>query len=187
MTSTRKLARDALLLVAFCATVAAVVAVRPPVAQAADCGGRSLSQPFRSLGDSRSYFLIPGGSFESGAPNWLLNGASVVSGNESLYLRSTSDRSSLRISSAATSPRFCITRSDPHVRLVARSVQIAGSNGNYSSLNVTAVIRNSSGSVMSYYLGSMNAPKNSGWFVTPPLSWGSAFADWLFAADGTAT
>jgi hypothetical protein len=186
MISLGQIARPAWLVLAIGAAIAAA-AVTPSVAQAADCGSRTLTQPFSRFGDSNQYFLAPGASFESGTSGWSLSNAAVVTGNNSYFLRSSADTKSLRITGSATSPRFCITRDDPLVRFAAKSTKIAGSTGNYSSLHVTAVIRNSSGSVMSYYLGSLAAPSNSNWFVSSQLSWGQAFDAWLFEATGTAT
>jgi hypothetical protein len=66
------------------------------------------SQPFARWGDMRNY--VPGGSFESGAVGWKLNGgAKVVSGNEPFYVRSTADRYSLYLpaGSSVTTPPMC--------------------------------------------------------------------------------
>jgi len=68
------------------------------------------SQPFARWGDTRNYVLVPGGSFESGAAGWKLNGgAKVVSGNEPFYVRSTTDRYSLYLppGSSVTTPPMC--------------------------------------------------------------------------------
>ena len=68
------------------------------------------SQPFARWGDMRNYVLVPGGSFESGAVGWKLNGgANVVSGNEPFYVRSSADRYSLYLpaGSSVTTPPMC--------------------------------------------------------------------------------
>lgn len=80
----------------------------------------SASHPFSRWGDTNSYVLSPGGSFESGAKGWALaGGAKVVSGNESFYVHSTADRYSLYLpsGSSATSPPMCFGTGDWHVRL----------------------------------------------------------------------
>src|SRR5438045_7866168 len=47
------------------------------------CAARPTSTPFAPWGDSSSYFLMPGGGFESGASGWALaGGAAVGNGNE---------------------------------------------------------------------------------------------------------
>jgi hypothetical protein len=79
----------------------------------------SASQPFARWNDRNWYVLVPGGAFESGTPAWkLANGARVVSGNESFYVHSTSDRSSLYLpsGSSATSPPMCFATGDWHLR-----------------------------------------------------------------------
>src|SRR3954471_19669904 len=52
------------------------------VASAPDCDNGANSQPFAQWGDDNSYFLAPGGNFESGAAGWSLGGARVVSDQE---------------------------------------------------------------------------------------------------------
>jgi hypothetical protein len=79
----------------------------------------STSQPFARWGDTRNYVLVPGGSFESGAPGWSLSGgAKVVSGNEPFYVRSTSDRHSLYLpaGSSAATPPMCFGTGDWNAR-----------------------------------------------------------------------
>jgi len=180
-----KAARPTRIVLVLGAAIAAIAAASP-AAQAAGCGTRALSTPFASKGDTNTYFLAPGGSFESGAGGWALTNASVAAGNETFYLGAPGDRSALKVSSNASTPFFCITRDDPHVRFVARSVA-NGTGGNYSQLNVSAVIRGAYGTVMSYYLGTLPASGYANWTITPQLSWGSAFADYLFGSDGTAS
>ncbi|MEZ5101267.1 MAG: hypothetical protein R3C15_15995 [Thermoleophilia bacterium] len=166
------------------AALAAILVSASP-AGAATCGTRTLSKPFP--GDANSYFLAPGGSFESGSPAWALSNASVVSGNETLYLRSPEDKRSLRIAGSATSPAFCITADDPLARLVVRTARTSGGTPNYSQLNVSVTLRNAAGSVASYYLGTLLPPGHEGWYVSPRFDWGIQAGTWIFAHDGTAT
>lgn len=181
-------ARPGRALALFAAVLASTVAalLLSPPAHASSCGSRTTTKAFSRFGDNNQYFLIPGGTFESSLTGWSLSNAGLASGNETYFLNSSSDRSSLRIGYSAVSPSFCITEADPLVRFVAKSVKISGSNGNYSQLNVSAVVRNSAGSVKTFFLGALPAPSNSGWFVTPMLRWGSPLDHWLFS-DGTAT
>jgi len=84
------------------------------------CPGLSYSQPFSQWGDSNSYFLATGGSFE-GANSWkLTGGAQVVGGNEPAYLNSQSDSHSLLLppGSSATTPAMCLAALSPHMRLM---------------------------------------------------------------------
>ena len=84
------------------------------------CPGVTYSQAFAQWGDSNSYFLATGGSFE-GTNSWkLTGGAQVVGGNEPFYLTSQSDTHSLVLpaGSSATTPAMCLAALSPHMRLV---------------------------------------------------------------------
>lgn len=79
----------------------------------------SASQPFARFGDTRYYVLTPGGSFEPGSAAWKLSGgAKIVAGNETYYVRSSSDRYSLYLpaGSTATTPPMCFGLGDWNVR-----------------------------------------------------------------------
>lgn len=183
------LARPARIVLAAGAAIAAIAAASP-AAQAATtttgCGNRAVSTPFAKYGDKNSYFLAPGGSFEAGASGWTLSNASVVAGNESFYLGATTDRSSLKVGGSATTAPFCITKEDPTVRFATKSVA-SGSGGNYSQIQVTALIKSPGGSVTNYYLGALQASGYANWTLSPALSWAGTFADYLFGPDGTAS
>ena len=158
-----------------------------PAAQAATCGGRTAVTPFARLGDTNTYFLAPGGSFEGGAAGWSLSNAATEAGNESFFLHGASDVTSLRVTGSATSPGFCITRNDPQLRFTARSKTTPGSNGNYSQLNVSVLVKNAAGSQASFYLGQLQPQGNGGWFVSPALQYGRLLDGWLFGSDGLGT
>jgi hypothetical protein len=69
---------------------AALTALGASSAQAAlirtgACDTSSLSQPFRTWGDSNSYKLVPGGDFEGPLGGWSLRGAAVVAGGGPLH------------------------------------------------------------------------------------------------------
>jgi hypothetical protein len=87
-------------------------------ATATDCASVDLTQPFAALGDQASYFMVPGGDFESGTPGWSVSRAAVVDGNDP-YLPGTH---SLEISSggAATTPVVCVGIDEPSLRFATR-------------------------------------------------------------------
>lgn len=94
------------------------------------------SKPFARWDDDAYYSLIPGGSFEPGAPAWsLAGGAQIVAGNEPFYVRSAEDSSSLLLppGSVATTPRTCYALADWHMRFF-----VTGSG----TVRVTVVVRN---------------------------------------------
>jgi hypothetical protein len=177
--------RSSVLTVIAIAVVAA--AFVSPAAQAASCATRTLTQPFSRFGDNNQYFLAPSGSFESGASGWALSNAATTLGNESFYLRSTTDKSSLKVTGSALSPAFCITRDDPLLRFAAKTVTTAGSSGNYSQLNVSVIVRNAAGSQGTYFLGAIRPQGNGSWFVVPQMHYGTLFDSYLFGSDGLGT
>jgi len=86
----------------------------------ADCPPETLVQPFLPWHDQSTYFLAPGGDFETTPAGWsLTGGAAVVAGNETAHVTSASDASSLGLptGSSATSPQICVTVHSPNVRL----------------------------------------------------------------------
>jgi hypothetical protein len=94
------------------------------------CPGQTLSTPFTPWGDTNSYFMMPGGSFESGAPGWsFAGGAGVVSGNESSFVNSKTDSHSVAIPSGAkvTSPTTCVAAGQSLMRLFVKNSGVAGS------------------------------------------------------------
>jgi hypothetical protein len=99
----------------------------------------SASQPFKPWGDTANYVLLPGGSFEGGAPGWSLSGgATIRAGNEPFYVRSAGDRSSLYMpaGSTVTTPTMCFSLGDWHLRFFARKA-VSGSG----SIRVTVVVK----------------------------------------------
>jgi hypothetical protein len=80
------------------------------VASAPNCQPQALVKPFTAYGDQSNYTLLPGGSFDNGAPGWSLSRAAVVSG-------------ALQISpgGVATSPTICAGLDHPTMRFFAKS------------------------------------------------------------------
>lgn len=117
----------ALALICLLGTVAALAgAATSRAATAPACSTGTLVQPFLSWGDKNSYFMLPGGSFDSGV-DWTRSGASVVNGNETFYVNSATDANSLTLAAgdSATSPYVCASTSTPTVRLFVRNTGTA--------------------------------------------------------------
>jgi hypothetical protein len=95
------------------------------VKSAANCPTASIQQPFTRWLDNSSYFLAQGGSFESGAANWSLSGASIDGGNESFDVHAPGESHSLRLpaGSSATTGTICVGLDRPTLRFFARSSQ----------------------------------------------------------------
>ncbi len=106
----------------------AVALLAVPAAAQAACPATPISQPFAQFGDHSDYSLAPGGAFEAGMPAWTMAGASVVSGNESFFLRNATDARSLRLpeGKSAVSPTFCVSAAHPTMRLAVRQLTGTG-------------------------------------------------------------
>lgn len=89
----------------------------------APCPSQTLTTPFARWADLGTYFLSPGGSFET-STGWTLAGsAKRVSGNEPWYVTSTADRQSLSLpsGSSATTVSICATILTPALRFFYRN------------------------------------------------------------------
>jgi hypothetical protein len=128
------------------------------VASAPNCGDQALSQPFAPWLDPASYTLDNGGSFEGGASGWSLNGASVVSGNESYNVGGAGDSSSLSLpsGSSATSADICVGLEHPTLRIFARN-----SGSPLATLRVEVLFEDALGNVHSLTIG--NVDSTSSW------------------------
>ena len=133
-------ARGRLVVLLISAVLAALAAA--PVSSAAtssSCNYGPASHPSASWGDVATYTLVPGASFESGAPGWTLaGGAKVISGNESYFTNSRSDSHSLALptGSSATTAQFCVSLNRPTIR-----VFVANGGSSASKLRVKVVFR----------------------------------------------
>jgi hypothetical protein len=127
-----------------------------------DCG--QASRPFAQFGDYRSYAFGANGGLENGAAGWSLSGgAQVVAGNESYYVHSSLDRSSLILPSggSALTPGLCMGTTSTWMRFFVKS-----SNG--GSVRVQVVLRNVVGSVLGIVQISDLSPGDS-WQPGPPI------------------
>ena len=159
-------ARRVLIAAALSAVITAVAATSAQagllsgllVEPAPSCAPKPVSQPFKSVdGDAASYMLMPGGTFESGAPGWSLSNARVVTGNESFHVHAGGDSKSLSLSQggSVTSPTICVGLEHPTMRFFARS------SGLLPVLSVEVIVRTSLGLKLPVPLG----------VVTPRSSW----------------
>jgi hypothetical protein len=106
-----------------------------------DCG--ATSTPFSQFGDQRFYTFGTNGGLENGGTGWSLSGARVTSGNESYFVHSKFDRSSLLLPSgtSAMTPRMCMGTTSTVMRFFARS-------SDHGSLRVEVVLRGALGQVL---------------------------------------
>jgi hypothetical protein len=142
------------------ALTCAAVFVSSSAALAAQCPGQNGKQKFAKLGDSGSYVLVPGGSFEgtSAQVGWTLSNATLTPGNEPMYLNGTTDSQSLLINGggSATSPVFCVDNTMPNIRFFVHET-VPGSD-----LKVQGVVQMPHGS-LALTVGSVSDGSVSGW------------------------
>src|SRR5690242_16514253 len=142
----------------------------------ASCPAQQLSTPFAQWGDTNSYYLAPGGTFEGTADQvgWTLSGATLTAGNEPFFVNGSGDSQSLTIAGggSATSPFFCVDNTMSSLRFFAQQAS-AG-----AGLRVQALVQTSNGVStvpLAHFLdGSMPA-----WAATDPIA-----ADSSSLADG---
>lgn len=96
----------------------------------ASCPIQPVSTPFSPWGDTNSYYLPPGGSFEGTAAQvgWSLSGASLTSDNEPFNVNGSGDGQSLTIAGGgtATSPYFCVDNTMASLRFFAQQATAGG-------------------------------------------------------------
>jgi len=110
------------LMAALPAAASARPVATPPPAPPADCPAPSLFPALTAFGDSRSYFIAPGGTFDSSA--WsLAGGATLTGGNGPLQLGAAEGTLKLPAGGSATSPAFCVDLDYPTMRFF--SAQLA--------------------------------------------------------------
>jgi hypothetical protein len=124
---------------------AALLAAIPAMASAAPCPAQQTTTPFVQWGDTGSYFLLPGGNFESplATTGWIGARAEQTPGNEPFGVGAVTDSSSLLVDGGglAISPAFCIDNSMPYLRFFARSL------GTHGKLEVHLVVQSRAGLV----------------------------------------
>jgi hypothetical protein len=83
------------------------------------CDKSALTQPFMRWGDTASYKLVPGASFEAGTPGWTLNsGARTLTSSEPYGVTGSVGTSSLYLPAGASaqSPLTCVNAAYPTFR-----------------------------------------------------------------------
>ena len=164
-------------------TVFALSAAPSARALSLTCGDQETSRPFLPWADPMSYTRAPGGNFESGASGWRLSGgADVIAGNESFYVGSASDRSSLALppGSSVTSPTTCVNVLDPTLRFFVMN------GGRDGSLKVEVIYKTLLGLTATHEVGVLPVTGSPAWQPTLPLPF---FADvtGILSLNGTTT
>jgi hypothetical protein len=104
-------------------TIAVAVGAAPASAGLGLACPSPTSTPFAAWSDYANYAFAPDGGFEAGGSGWSLSGgARATAGNESFYVHSKTDKTSLSLplGASATSPPMCISLLSSKMRFVAR-------------------------------------------------------------------
>jgi hypothetical protein len=156
---------------ALAVSCAALLVTAAPAAADTTCALPASAPVLSVLGDQANYTLLPGGSFEGGAPGWSLNNASVVQGNEPWKVGGADDSSSLNIQpgGSAIAPSGCGNSLFPNFRFFAKSTPGAPA----SQLHVGVQWTTAWG--MSGYtpLGTLDSGSYASWQPTQSLPLGS--------------
>jgi hypothetical protein len=98
------------------------------VAAAGSCPTRTTSAPFTAWGDSNSYFVVPGATFE-GAHGWSFGGSiSVVADQEPWKVNGSGHAKSLSLPAYTTAmaPNVCIASNEDSLRLFYKDPGVNG-------------------------------------------------------------
>ncbi len=152
--------------------------VAPETSAAHTCPAVTLTQPFLGWGDSSSYELVAGGSFEGSLSGWTLSGgAQKVAGSEPYGATGTVGSFSLGLPAGASaqSPFTCVEAGYKTFRFFARNI------GAVSKVLVQVVYQTPIG-LVSVPVGGVTS--SNGWQPTPAMPTGAALAGLLMG--GTA-
>jgi hypothetical protein len=138
------------------------------VASSPSCDNGAVEQPFAQFGDDSSYFIVPGGSFESSVDGWQLNGgARVVSSNEPWRVHGDAGTHALSIPAggSAVTPAVCVGLEHPTMRLFARRSSSSLLSG-VSTLAVSVIVETSTGATLELPINTGLSSTN--WNATAP-------------------
>ncbi len=122
----RKLSRAQRLLATIGGAVCLAGAL-PGAAMAAECAVQPTSKAFAQFGDQNDYYLAPGGAFET--LTWASVGYVDLSLDNDPFQLAPGIRSAKLHANESVSASFCVDRTMPHLRFVAK--------GSYGQLEVT--------------------------------------------------
>ena len=132
----------------------------------ATCQTPQIGTPFSQWGDTNSYYLAPGGSFEGTADQvgWTLSNATLTSGNEPFFVNRSGDSQSLTIAGGgrATSPYFCVDNTMASLRFFAQQASAGG------DLQVQALVQTANG-VQTVSLADLADGSTLAWAPTQPI------------------
>ena len=153
--------------IALGASVVATGGIAGGVAVAGSCPSRTTTTPFTAWGDSNSYFVVPGATFE-GSHGWTFYGGITVAADQEPWKVNGSGHSrslNLPAYTTAMAPNMCIASNEDSLRLFYKDPGVGG-----ASLIVKVEAWNSvepaARSTNTYTIGSSSA----GWKLSPRIS-----------------
>ncbi len=138
------------------------------------------TQPFAALGDTNSYFLVPGGNFENGAPGWTLaGGAALAAGNNTAGGDPATNSTSLSLPAggSATGPSVCVPLAAPWMRFFVKNTGKASSR-----LGVSVIVTGLNGKPATVLVATVSGTGT--WQVTPQIAYAANVLA-LFSPTGT--
>jgi hypothetical protein len=135
---------------------------------ATPCGARDASTPFAPWDDTNSYFLMPGGDFETAGSSWSLSGgAARTAGSETFAVHHAGDVSSLALPTGAraVTPTICVARGENTVRLFVNAPASTD-----AVLHVTASIQDPTTGLVLSTTGDVAAATPGVWAPTSPIA-----------------
>ena len=155
------------------ATSVAALAV-PAIASAA-CPTVATSKVFTPWGDSASYSLLTGGTFESATTGWTMSNAAVTTGNEPWKVAGSTNSRSLVVKAGGSvaSPWFCVGYENPTFRFFAHRT-----SGTWGGVYYRVRWYDASGVMQTTTLGYSEAATFASWAPSGVLPLGSSLPLW---------
>jgi hypothetical protein len=151
----------------------------PLSASASGCPSQAATQPFKRWNDANSYWLSPGGDFESANSGWTLTlGAVRMPGSEPYAVTGKLGSYSLALPSAAVAqtPYMCLTAADRSFRFFLKS------EAKSSIVTVQVVYKSLLGNLL--FGSSAKVAANATWQPSAILRTGTALAS-AISPEGT--
>lgn len=168
----RKLSRAQRLLATIGGAVCLAGAL-PGAALAAECPVQPTSKAFAQFGDENSYYLAPGGAFET--LTWAKVGYVDLTLDNDVFELAPGIRSVRLHDGESVSASFCVDRTMPHLRFVARRV----------TGDLTVEVRTAYGSGMTAAVGNLERSEHASWAPTRNIALHTSSMP--YGESGTAT
>jgi hypothetical protein len=141
-----------------------------PAVASASCPSSSTSTVFKQFGDTASYSLLAGGSFESSG-GWALTNSATSSGNETYKVAGGTHSLAIQPSGVAVSPAFCVSIANPSFRFFLHRT-----SGSWGVLNVILRWSEASGATHDTTVAALQP--ETAWTASPVLKLATTLPLW---------